>query len=103
MENGIVEEVVEEIAKKSFLKVIGLAFKKIFIFIVTFKWLGLLIKRSFRKTMKAKDLTIVELLYGLWIRIRWFILGIIGGYLLHYFEFFTKIDEWIQRLIDAMG
>lgn len=93
---NVVEEVVETVVKKS-------AFMKVFKFIFGFKWLWFLVKRSGRKTLKAKDLTIIELMYGLWIRIKWLVLGVISGYLLYYFEMFVKLEEWIRTYIDGLG
>ena len=93
MENVVIEEVVEEAVRKPFRKV----------FVLPFKWIWLLIKRSGRRTMRVKDMTIIQLIYGLWIRVKWFILGVIGGYLLYYFELFPKYQEWIQSVLDGLG
>lgn len=100
---NVVVDVVEEIVKKSIFGGVGLGLKKGLLFIVTLKWVWLLIKRSGRKTFRAKDLTVVELVYGLWIRIKWFVLGVIGGYLLYYFELFVEFDKWIESIINGLG
>ena len=103
MEKEVVVDVVEEVVKKSLFGGVFLPFKKAMLFVITFKWLWLLAKRSGRKTFRAKDLTVVQLVYGLWIRIKWFVLGVIGGYLLYYFELFVEFDKWLKLVIDGLG
>ena len=103
MEKEVIDAVVEEVVKKTVFSGVFLAIKKTLLFVVTFKWFWLLIKRSGRKAFRSKDLTMVQLIYGLWIRIKWFVLGVIGGYLLYYFELFVEFDEWIESVINGLG
>lgn len=103
MSENVVVEAVEEIVKKSLLSITGSGIKKAFLFVITFKWLWLLIKRTGRRTIRAKDLTITQLIVGLFVRIKWFILGVIGGYLLYYFELFPEFQYWIQSVLDGLG
>lgn len=103
MEDNLVVEAAEEIVKKSFIKAAGIGIKKVLLFVITLKWLLLLIKRAGRKAITAKDLTIMQLVIGLYVRVKWLILGVIGGYLLYYFELFPEFEDWIQSILNGLG
>jgi len=119
MENKIVEEVLNEtvVNKISPFARFRSVLKKILFFIITLKWILETIKlawslggKSANHMRKALKLSITDKYDEssvwatvLWIKFWAIAFGLIGGYLLHYFELFTKLDEWVQLIIDAMG
>ena len=119
MEEKIIEELLEEtvVNKLSpFVRIKAILKKALFV-IITLKWLLELIKllwsllgKCANNMRKALKLSITDKYdeSGVWATVLWIkfwfvVFGLIGGYLLHYFELFTKIDEWVKLIIDAMG
>lgn len=97
MDDNVVVDVVEEIAKKTFLQKSGGLIWRIIWFIISFKWLWLLSKRSWLKIYRKKDLTIVEILSLIWLIIRLLIFGIIIGIILEkYIGITSHILEWLD-------
>ena len=119
MEENIIEEVLEKnvLNKISPLSRLRSVLKKILFFIITLKWILETIKLTWslggkcaNHMRKALKLSITDKYDegGVWATVLWIkfwaiAFGFIGGYLLHYFELFTKIDEWVELIIDAVG